>query len=108
MELQQTVSELCQALCQALKSNYALRNPTSKTPVDYEIVPGRRYFKVVLLTSGHRSVHAFIDKVSGQVFKPASWNAPAKGPRYNLLNEESRQLCLRRADWSGRYLYARG
>ena len=35
--------------------------------------------------SGSRSVHAFIDKKTGEVYKPASFKAPAKHVRYNLL-----------------------
>ena len=30
------------------------------------------------------SVHAFVDKNTGEVFKPASYNAPAKHVRYDL------------------------
>jgi hypothetical protein len=73
----------------------------------FEIVEGRKYYKVVMLTSGNRSVHCFVNKTTGDVLKSASWNAPAKGVRYNLLNKESRENCYRYADWSGRYLYLR-
>ena len=33
------------------------------------------------------SVHAFIDQKTGDVFKPASFKAPAKGVRYNVLQD---------------------
>jgi hypothetical protein len=72
----------------------------------FEIVTGRKYYKVVYNDAGHRSVHCFVDKVTGDVYKSASWNAPAKGVRYNLLNEDSRELCYSRVDWAGGYLYA--
>ena len=52
-------------------------------------------------------VHAFIDKKTGDVFKPASWRGPAKIVRYNLLNPISREDCFNRADWAGGYLYVR-
>jgi len=32
-------------------------------------------------------VVAFIEKTTGDVYKPAGWNAPAKGVRYNLVND---------------------
>ena len=68
---------------------------------------GRKYAKIFHITNpgGSKSVHMFIDMVTGDCFKPASYKAPAKGIRYNLLNDSSREEMLRRADWSGKYLY---
>jgi len=57
--------------------------------------------------SGSTSVSAFVDKETGEVYKPASFKAPAKGVRFNLLDKNSREECYRRADWAGGYLYAR-
>ncbi len=45
---------------------------------------GRKYVKVLTGLQGHRSVFAFINKETGDVFKPASFNAPAKIPRGNI------------------------
>jgi len=53
------------------------------------------------------SIHAFIDKKTGSVLKPASVKTPAKGERYNLLSIPSREKCLENADAFGGYLYAR-
>jgi hypothetical protein len=52
-----------------------------------------------------RSIHAFIDKKTGDVYKPASIKAPAKGIRYNLLLIKDREWLLENADWAGGYLY---
>jgi hypothetical protein len=49
----------------------------------------------------------FVDMVTGDCFKPASYKSPAKGIRYNLLDDKSREEMLLRADWVGKYLYAR-
>jgi hypothetical protein len=57
--------------------------------------------------AGSRSVHAFVDKKTGDVFKAASFKAPAKGVRFNLLEIASREQCFARADWAGGYLYVR-
>ncbi len=74
----------------------------------YEIETGRKYHKIIHLeSSGGRSVHAFVDKSTGSVYKPASWRAPAKGIRYSLLDDRSYQICIDRADWVGGYLYAK-
>jgi hypothetical protein len=74
----------------------------------YNIETGRKYHKVIHIESGGgRSVHAFVDRETGSVYKPASWRAPAKGVRYNLLDDQSYQTCIDRADWAGGYLYVR-
>lgn len=72
----------------------------------FDIESGKRYYKVVMSAHGNRSVHCFVDKTTGDVYKSASWKAPAKGVRYSLMDEESRELCYRNCDWSGGYLYA--
>ena len=74
----------------------------------FVIESGRKYHKIVMITEdGARSVHAFVDKKTGEVYKSASWKSPAKGVRYNLLMISSREECLMRADWAGSYLYLR-
>jgi hypothetical protein len=77
-------------------------------PIDYVIEPGRKYYKLVFVDgSSDRSVHAFIDKKTGEVYKSASWKSPAKGVRYDLRLIEDREYLLENADWSGGYLYSR-
>jgi len=76
-------------------------------PIDYVIESGKKYHKVILIDGGgSRSVHAFIDKQTGEVYKSASWKAPAKGVRYDLRLIEDREYLLQNADWAGGYLYA--
>jgi len=66
---------------------------------------GRKYHKIVMNTGNRRSVHAFVDKKTGEVYKPASFKAPAKGVRYDLRLIEDREYLLENADWAGGYLY---
>ena len=69
---------------------------------------GRKYHKIFMCCNGKRdSIHAFIDKKTGDVFKPASLKAPAKGARYNVLSIASREEMFERCDWAGGYLYLR-
>jgi oxalate decarboxylase/phosphoglucose isomerase-like protein (cupin superfamily) len=76
--------------------------------IDYTIETGKKYHKVVFIDGGgSRSVHAFIDKQTGEVYKSASWKAPAKGVRYDLRLIADREYLLQNADWSGSYLYAK-
>ena len=76
---------------------------------DYEftIEPGRKYLKVVMNAHGGKSVHAFIDKNNGNVYKAASFKSPAARVRYNLLDDVNREQCYQQCDWSGGYLYMR-
>ena len=55
------------------------------------------------------SVHAFIDRETGDVYKPASWNKPAKHVRYNLLERSDRNFLFdwKNVGWAGGYLYMR-
>ena len=99
-----TVYERAHKLAQALQANYDRKGYASDTVFD--IKEGRKYIKINMINN-QESVHAFIDRKTGEVFKPASWRGPAKGVRYNLLNDSSYQECLHRADWAGGYLYIR-
>jgi len=76
---------------------------------DYEfyIETGNKYHKIIMSASGSRSVHAFVDKKTGEVYKSASWKSPAKGVRYDLRLIKDREWLLENADWSGGYLYVR-
>ena len=73
---------------------------------------GKRFYKITQIVVGRDgkntdqlSVHSFVDKNTGLVFKAAGWNAPAKGARYDLLDEASRKRCFANADPYGSYLY---
>ena len=85
------------------KSIESLKN--GECDYKFYIEEGRKYHKIVMDTGNQLSVHAFVDKKTGEVYKPASFKSPAKIVRYNLLNIESREKCFERADWSGGYLY---
>ena len=74
---------------------------------DFTFESGRKYHKVIMHTENQRSVHAFVDRKTGEVYKSASWKSPAKGVRYDLRLIEQREWLFENADWSGSYLYAR-
>jgi len=100
------IRKYCLMLCDALVDNFKTHTNTS----DYKfyIESGRKYHKLIMETgSGSRSVHAFVDRKSGEVFKPASFKAPAKQVRFNLLLIKDREWLLENADWAGGYLYMR-
>ena len=87
---------------------------------DYKV--GKKFIKVFNLQyseandyynrpAGYRagSVTAFIDKNTGEVYKPASWKAPAKHVRFDLRLIKDREFLHNPAntDWSGGHLYMR-
>jgi hypothetical protein len=126
-----------QALCEALQQNFIeysikshYRSLSNGDNTDYHeeciaklkngecnysyvIESGRKYHKIVMVIDNgpgrhiSRSVHAFVDKKTGEIYKSASFKSPAKGVRYDLRLIKDREFLLEKADWSGSYLYAR-
>lgn len=84
-----------------------------KDTYQFVIETGRKYHKIVMVVPNgdrpaSRSVHAFVDKKTGEVYMAASWKAPAKnGVRYDLRIIEQREHVLENCDWAGTYLYKR-
>ena len=77
---------------------------------------GKKYYKVVREEYDERNdrwrdstVHAFVDKQTGEVYKPASWKAPAKHVRFNFCNKQDLLFLTdpRCVGWAGGYLYLR-
>ena len=93
----------------------ATKNGTAKL-MRFRVQSGRKYYKIIQQDydtfqdrNEYRdgSVHAFVDKETGDVYKPAGWAKPAQHVRYNLLDDKSRENCLLSCDWAGGYLYMR-
>ena len=87
---------------------------------DYTV--GKKFIKVFFLQyeeaneyygrkAGYRagSVTAFIDKNTGEVYKPASWKSPAKHVRFDMRIIKEREFLHNPAntDWAGGHLYMR-
>ena len=79
---------------------------------------GRKYIKIIQQdydTFRDRNeykdggVHAFINRKTGEVYKPASWKSPAKHVRYDLRLIKDREYVLnpQNCGWAGGYLYMR-
>ena len=84
---------LTEALIEVLNNEWKVlsleNNRSVYTQLEYEV--GRKYIKVwSYLKDGNfgdarmngRSCFMFVDKKTGEVYKPASYKAPAKGVRY--------------------------
>lgn len=94
------IFEKTSELCNILKANYESRGGVSD--YTYEITQGKKYLKIVQV-SNQRSVHAFVDRSNGDIYKAATWNAPAKGVRFNILKDL--ETLRTTADCFGGYLY---
>ena len=95
-------------LCDCLMEDFKRRNNNKDDGYKFYIESGRKYHKIIMEThGGSRSVHAFVDQKTGEVYKAASFKAPAKIVRYRLLEIASREECFNRAYWAGSYLYIR-
>ena len=87
----------------------------------FKVKTGKKYYKIVQQEfetwEGSKyygqyrdaSVHAFVDKKTGQVFKPASWQAPARHVRFDLRIIREREFLFnyKNTGWAGGYLYLR-
>ena len=87
----------------------------------FKVYSGKRYYKIVQQEfetweksryyGQYRdsSVHCFVDKETGDVFKAASWSAPAKHIRFTFQNVNHLKFLLNpdNVDWAGGYLYLR-
>ncbi len=103
--IQLNVTKYALMLCDALQQSHQRSHPNGKN-YSYVLISGRKYHKVMQCVNGEtESVHAFIDKKTGEVYKAASYKAPAKGVRFNLLIIQEREFMLENCDWAGGYLY---
>ena len=102
LSVTELVEKWCVQLCEVLTRDYEKRYDNYRCR--FHLSSGRKYWKI-LETEG--SVHAFVDKKTGEVYKPASWSSPAKGVRYDLRIIKEREACLNNADWAGGYLYCK-
>ena len=98
----------------------AIENGTANL-MKFKVYTGKRYYKIVQQEfetwekskyyGQYRdgSVHCFVDKETGDVFKAASWSAPAKHIRFTFQNVDHLKFLLNpdNVDWAGGYLYIR-
>ena len=98
----------------------AIENGTANL-MKFKVYTGKRYYKIVQQEfetwEGSRnygkyadgSVHCFVDKETGDVYKAASWAAPAKHIRFTFQNVDHLKFLLNpdNVGWAGGYLYIR-
>lgn len=90
------------------------RNP--KDLYTWKVYKGRKYNKIVQREWSpedrkfvDRTVHAFVDRYTGEVYKPAGWQNVAKHVRYDMriIKERAFLHDSSKVDWAGGHLYMR-
>ena len=99
-----------------------IENGTYKDLYKFTFKTGKKFHKVYFLEYKEKcdyynrpagysagSVHCFIDRQTGEVYKPASWKAPAKHVRFDLRLIQDREFLFNpnNIDWAGGHLYMR-
>ena len=133
-----TIKEFVTQLCESLETNYrdyhvrSMRTFTSDYAkkqledvnngtanlMKFKIVSGKKYYKIIQQDydtfqdrNEYRdgSVHAFVNRKTGEVYKPASWKSPAKHVRYDLriISDRDKLHDPNYTGWAGGYLYIR-
>ena len=78
--ISQMVLDWTEELVRYLQDDYDSESYDSGGRYKFTIQTGRKYHKI----HDGQGVHAFVDKNTGEVYKPASYKAPAKHVRYDL------------------------
>ena len=123
-QLKERVAEWTERYAATITENYRLYHVRNGyTPrenlMKFKVESGRKYYKIIqqdLDTFQNRneyrdgSVHAFVNKETGQVYKPASWKSPhTKYVRFDMrvINDRAKLHDPNFTGWAGGYLYLR-
>ena len=138
LTIEQKVEKWVYFMCRSLEENYKqhsirmyergeseyskkclqdIKNGTDNL-TKFRMESGRKYWKIIQQDydtfrgrNEYRDggVHAFINKKTGEVYKPASWKSPAKHVRYDLriISDREKLHDPNYTGWAGGYLYMR-
>lgn len=99
--MENQIEDLTRLWCTHLENILLAEFPNSKTKFTFS--KGKKYWKIFEYNNDgkHKSVHAFLDFQTGNIYKPDSWNKPAKHIRFNIFEKNF----LNYVDPYGSYLY---
>lgn len=66
---------------------YYAEHLKNSVPAVLSFKDGGKFFKVNTCACGSTSVYCFVDKLTGDIYKAASWAAPAKHIRGSIFDE---------------------
>ena len=117
LTLSEKIEKWVYEYCGSLEENFKQQYPNSSRSKEFKMQLGRKYWKILQWdywdsdnTKFSESVHSFVDKNTGEVYKPASYKSPAKIVRYDmrLIKDRAKLHNPNFTDWAGGYLYLRG
>lgn len=73
---------------EAQKAEWAKLNYNMSKVPEFGIEVGKRFAKITCTSWGQKSVHCFVEMSTGDIYKAATWNAPAKKVRGNINSEK--------------------
>ena len=116
LTLDQKIEKWVYEYCGSLEENFKQQYPNRSRSKEFKMQLGRKYWKIsmwdVAPDGVHfrtEGVHSFVDRNTGQVYKPASYKSPAKHVRYDLrlIKDRANLHNPNFTDWAGGYLYLR-
>ena len=116
LTLDQKIEKWVYEYCGSLEENFKQQYPNSSRSKEFKMQLGRKYWKISMwdvasdgVNFRTEGVHAFVDRNTGEVYKPASYKSPAKHVRYDLrlIKDRANLHNPNFTDWSGGYLYLR-
>ena len=81
----QKVEKYCISLVKFLQDDYDSESYDPGGRYNFKMELGRKYWKI----HDGNGVHAFVDRNTGDVFKPAGWSAPAKHVRGSIFSSKT-------------------
>ena len=116
LTLDQKIEKWVYEYCGSLEENFKQQYPNSSRSKEFKMQLGRKYWKISMwdvasdgVNFRTEGVHAFVDRNTGEVYKPASYKSPAKHVRYDmrLIKDRANLHNPNFTDWAGGYLYLR-
>ena len=117
LTLDQKIEKWVYEYCGSLEENFKQQYPNSSRSKEFKMQLGKKYWKISMwdvasdgVNFRTEGVHAFVDRNTGEVYKPASYKSPAKIVRYDLRLIKDREKLHNPnfTDWTGGHLYLRG
>jgi len=84
------------AKVQSSGNAYTKKNYSNLVPDVYSVMYGQKFARVVRNggDNSSRSVHCFVDLNNGDIYKAATWAAPAKHVRGNIMSADLGMSCM--------------
>lgn len=103
IEAQNAVFSYTQELCESLRKNHLshFAEDSVKNKSSFVIQEQRKYLRIIEINPAswyQECIHVFVNKENGNLHLPTIRNSANKKVKYNLLDENSRNECLRRVN----------